>query len=325
MSELAQATLSQGFFATARQAAILSHGFFAAGIPVVVSLGLAVAALSHGLFATDQQAAIFSHGIFASGVPVVVSQGRVVPVLSHGLFATDQLAAILSHGLFASGVPVVISLGLVVPVMSHGLFGNGSGNYAVVTDVRVGVDRGDGEIGTLTLPTASDVREGIDYGGDGTELEGTLVVATVTVPVAVVGHDVKRKTELWLVEALTASIPSILFVPTKGGGTTADAAVIEPPYCAVESIDSEKMVGGENTWLVKVILTYVTHIDDTATPAHVAAVRTIYEVAEHLPRGFKAAQTLLVHGTDITATESVEDSEGDSHGDTLTLMVGVSG
>ncbi|MHC4704636.1 MAG: hypothetical protein ACYTFQ_29160, partial [Planctomycetota bacterium] len=43
-------------------------------------------------------------------------------------------------------------------------------------DVESGVDRGDGTVGTFTVPSVGDVRDGTGYGEDGTEFEGTLVV-----------------------------------------------------------------------------------------------------------------------------------------------------
>ena len=43
-------------------------------------------------------------------------------------------------------------------------------------NVRTGVDRGDGTVGTLDLPAESDVRYGTGYGDGGTEYTGTLAV-----------------------------------------------------------------------------------------------------------------------------------------------------
>lgn len=48
-------------------------------------------------------------------------------------------------------------------------------------DVRLGVDNGAGVPGTLTSPSTGDVRIGVEYGGDGDQYTGTLVVAPLPV------------------------------------------------------------------------------------------------------------------------------------------------
>lgn len=61
--------------------------------------------------------------------------------------------------------------------LSQGLFGvGGSGSFPSTYDVRVGVDNGGGSLGTLTSPAVGNVRQGIQYGGDGDQYTGTLVV-----------------------------------------------------------------------------------------------------------------------------------------------------
>jgi hypothetical protein len=47
--------------------------------------------------------------------------------------------------------------------------------YAAAGDVRSGVDRGDGVTGTLTLPAAAQVLNGVQFGAAGTEYTGTVV------------------------------------------------------------------------------------------------------------------------------------------------------
>lgn len=44
------------------------------------------------------------------------------------------------------------------------------------SDVRLGVDNGNGQLGTLTSPAPGNVRSGVQYGGDGTQYTGTLSV-----------------------------------------------------------------------------------------------------------------------------------------------------
>lgn len=52
----------------------------------------------------------------------------------------------------------------------------GGGSFPIPYDVRVGVDNGNGQLGTLTSPSPSNVRQGVLYGGDGDQYEGTLYV-----------------------------------------------------------------------------------------------------------------------------------------------------
>lgn len=64
---------------------------------------------------------------------------------------------------------------LTTSALSHGLFipsGGDSCNYPSVDDVRKDVDRGDGEVGTLELPSPRKVLLGTTYGANGRELGG---------------------------------------------------------------------------------------------------------------------------------------------------------
>lgn len=62
---------------------------------------------------------------------------------------------------------------ITIAVLSQGLFA-GDGANPIPYDVRFGVSYGNGEVGTLTSPTAANVRQGVQYGGDGTQYTGTL-------------------------------------------------------------------------------------------------------------------------------------------------------
>lgn len=50
----------------------------------------------------------------------------------------------------------------------------GGGSFPDPYNVRFGVDNGNGDLGTLTSPAQGDVRQGVKYGGDGTQYTGTL-------------------------------------------------------------------------------------------------------------------------------------------------------
>jgi len=57
---------------------------------------------------------------------------------------------------------------------SEGFLSPGEGDYPRVGDVRSGVIYGGGFEGTFNVPAESDVRDGVGYGEDGAEFEGTL-------------------------------------------------------------------------------------------------------------------------------------------------------
>jgi len=70
---------------------------------------------------------------------------------------------------------------ITIAVMSHGIFvTSGPTTAPSPFDVRVGVDNGDGDLGTLTSPPVYDVRAGVQYGGDGTQYTGTLYVPSAS-------------------------------------------------------------------------------------------------------------------------------------------------
>lgn len=66
--------------------------------------------------------------------------------------------------------------------------GGGGGSYAGVGDVRSGVDRGDGQIGTLVVPVENDVRNNLNYGAGGTEFNGDLVLPAANTVKAGTGY-----------------------------------------------------------------------------------------------------------------------------------------
>lgn len=65
-----------------------------------------------------------------------------------------------------------------IAFLSFGLIVTGAapGDFPSPYDVRIGVDNGEGDLGTLTSPAVGDVRSGIAYGGAGTQYAGTLFV-----------------------------------------------------------------------------------------------------------------------------------------------------
>ncbi len=137
--------------------------------------------------------------------------------------------------------------------------------------------------------------------------------------------EIKRKVELWLCAKLGQAVPGLTFVPAKGGDDSNDAADLIPPYCFVEAGEMNKVLPGEPTYEGEASVTYVTHIDDTSSTVHSATVRQISDSLAGLDRGFDPAQGLIVHGTDISGTDEVEDAEKQSHGDVITVAIGCTG
>lgn len=66
-----------------------------------------------------------------------------------------------------------------IAFLSFGLIVDSSpATFPIPYNVRVGVDNGNGELGTLTSPAQSNVRLGIQYGGNGNQYTGTLYVTS---------------------------------------------------------------------------------------------------------------------------------------------------
>ncbi len=141
-------------------------------------------------------------------------------------------------------------------------------------------------------------------------------------------NDVLRKAELFVCAKLAEAMPGRRFLPSKGSGPDGhsdDCGEVEVPYTAVAVLEAEDMVPGENTWLLTMAATYVTHLDDTRPAEHSKAVREIQDALRALPRGFHSPQQLIVHGVDVQSIAEVEDERKQSHGDVITFALGCSG
>jgi hypothetical protein len=140
--------------------------------------------------------------------------------------------------------------------------------------------------------------------------------------------DIQRKAELFVCAVLAAALPGRRFLPAKGlesDGQNDEAPAVEVPYTAVAVLEAEDLVSGENTWLLTMAATYVTHVDDTQPTGHSEAVREIQDVLRMLPRGFRGEQKIIVHGADVQGIAEVEDDRRQSHADVITFALGCSG
>lgn len=135
-------------------------------------------------------------------------------------------------------------------------------------------------------------------------------------------NDVLRKAELFVCAKLAEAMPGRRFLPANGGD---ECEAVDVPYTVVAVLEAEDMIPGENTWLLTMAATYVTHIDDTKPAEHSKAVRQIQDTLRALPRGFHSVQQLIAHGVDVQSVAEVEDERKQSHGDVITFSLGCSG
>lgn len=143
-------------------------------------------------------------------------------------------------------------------------------------------------------------------------------------------NDIKRKTELFLCAWLKRRVPEVKFLPSKGGTEVegqpeTDSKPESLPYCVIEAIDAERRHSDMPLYLVTMAAIYITHIDDTEIGVHSAAVKKVQDALATIPRGRDTQQDLIVHGSDITGTDSAEDSEKQSHADVVGFTLAVSG
>jgi hypothetical protein len=140
-----------------------------------------------------------------------------------------------------------------------------------------------------------------------------------------INSDIKRRSELFLCGVLAATMPDVKFFPSKGGSDTEDESVLEPPYGVFAAGDAERMMAGEDTWLIPITALYVTHMDDTDVVTHSANFRRIYDALKSVEHGVKPDQGIVVHGMDIHGTDEARDEDERSHADTIALVLAVSG
>lgn len=138
--------------------------------------------------------------------------------------------------------------------------------------------------------------------------------------------DIKRKVELWLVAQLTALLPSIKFLPSKGGSDSEDAASITPPFCDVDAYEAKRLIQDEPTWQITASLIYVTMIDDTTPFDHSSAFQRIHDTVQSLPYPIQdQTQQLSISGLVITETGHAEDASRQSRGDSIILRIVATG
>ena len=137
--------------------------------------------------------------------------------------------------------------------------------------------------------------------------------------------EIQRRLELALRDILQAALPGKRFYPAKGDDESdlnADT-MPEPPFGIIETVECQKMMENESTWLASVAVSWVTHMDDTGSAEHSADVDALHRALESLPRQFVPARRLSIHGTDISGVEQFLDESRKAHGDVVNLTIGV--
>ena len=136
--------------------------------------------------------------------------------------------------------------------------------------------------------------------------------------------DIKRATELWFCKKLRAATGGRWFSSKGGEYGVFGAGVITPPFGFVQVTEAATKLPGGAAWLLTVKVAYLTHLGDTGTPAHSAAVRQLTGALHALAPGVDAELGVAVSGTDVAATDDFTDDEEQTHGDVFTVTAGVS-
>lgn len=135
--------------------------------------------------------------------------------------------------------------------------------------------------------------------------------------------DIKRRTELYIVDKLKIAIPTHDFVPFTGGSQTTDAIDIEPPFTVVSITDATRTMATEGTWICVGTLQVVTHRAETTSEAHSELTRSIYAALAAIPS--YADASFSFHGIDIADMTSADDDASQAHADIVSFTAGVGG
>ena len=136
--------------------------------------------------------------------------------------------------------------------------------------------------------------------------------------------EIKRKVERWLCAEMRSAIPGSRAVPSKGGDGEADEP--EPPFTFAKVTECNEIA--PDVYQVTAKIARVSHIDETTSAAHSAAVRQFHDALRGLRRGYYAALDLRINGIEFAANatnEEIQDSEQQAHADVLTMVMGVAG
>lgn len=135
--------------------------------------------------------------------------------------------------------------------------------------------------------------------------------------------EIKRKSELVVVDELAAALPDLAIFPSRGGSDSADSAPVPTVFVVVEALNAEKRLAQEDTYFVEMAAGYITPLYDVQIAEHALNFKRLLDAIKAIRGGWSAAHEMQVHGLDVTATESFQDTEKRAHGDTVSFVMGV--
>lgn len=135
--------------------------------------------------------------------------------------------------------------------------------------------------------------------------------------------DIKRATELYIVDKLTLAIPGHLFVPFTGGSRTTGAVEIEPPFTVVSVSDATKVMATEGTWLCIGKAQVITARVEATSEEHSELARQVYAALSNIPPA--AGAEFSFHGIDVADMTPADDEAAQAHADVISFTAGVGG
>lgn len=135
--------------------------------------------------------------------------------------------------------------------------------------------------------------------------------------------DIKRQTELYMVEKLSAQISDHAFLPFTGGSQTTGATEVEPPFTVIAIPTAQRTMATEGTWLCQGTAQIVTHTSESTSEAQAELVRKVYAALSAIPTQGDA--TFSFHGIDITDMTYATDEDKQFYADIINFVVGVGG
>ena len=115
--------------------------------------------------------------------------------------------------------------------------------------------------------------------------------------------EIKRKVERWICAEMRAAIPGSRAVPSKGGDGEIDEP--EPPFTFTKVTECNEIA--PDVYQVTAKIARVSHIDETTSAAHSAAVRQFHDALRGLRRGYYPPLELMINGIEFAANASNEE------------------
>lgn len=136
--------------------------------------------------------------------------------------------------------------------------------------------------------------------------------------------DIKRQTELYIVEALQAALPEMTFVPFSGGDRAgSDSFNIEPPFGVVAVTECKKTHQQEATYLATGSVQWISHMTEATPQEHSVAAHEVKSALVEIAT--QANSTFSFHGIDVDAIERSESQDARARAEIIRFVAGVGG